>query len=154
MKRCLTIDEEILINQFSQGIHTMNEMDQWFQLHDLDDKRDIMENLFNLVIQSHPDVEDIKSSAVSLGKENSSSAVILLNKNKPFTKFGCKICDLPEKELLNGFNILLLTLSKADNRRKERECRNGCSHWWHKDLSDYNCMQTLLLLCKTNKKYT
>lgn len=111
-------------------------MNVWFETYDLSNKRDIIGNLFYMVIQAHPTYDEIELSALSLRKEKSTSAVMLLNKNKPFSKFGYKICDLPEKELLNGFDILLLTLSKADNRRKNEEDPDMCSHWWHKDLSD------------------
>ena len=136
MTRFLTMEEEIFLNQFSQGIHTIDDMRQWFDSFDILNKRDIIENLLNMVIQSHPTIEEIESSAVTIGKLKSSSATILLNKNKPFNKFGYKICHLPEKELTTGFCILLLTLSKADNRRKCAEMPNECNHWWHKDLSD------------------
>jgi len=50
---------------------------------------------------------------------------------------------LPEKELLIGFKILLLTLAKADLRRKMNELPEYCSHWWHKDLSDEDYLQAL-----------
>ncbi len=143
MKRLLTIDEEIFLNQFSQNMHSLDEMNCWFETYDLLNKRDIMENLFNMVIQSHPVYDDIESSVLSLDKGKSSSAVMLLNKNKPFGKHGYLICNLPEKELLNGFDILLLTLSRADNRRKNQETPNECSHWWHKDLSDQNYLEAI-----------
>ena len=135
MKRVLTIDEEIFLNQFSQGLHSLDKMNQWFEVYDLSDKRDIMENLMNMVIQAHPYYDDIKEAAWNIKKETSTSAVMLLNRNKPFNKFGYLICNLPEKELTNGFDILLLTLSKADGRRKMAE-NGACNHWWHKDLSD------------------
>ena len=143
MKRVLTIDEEIFLNQFSQGIHSLDEMNHWFETHDLQNKRDIMENLFNMVVQSHPRYDDIQESIIYLKKEKTSSAVMLTNRNKPFEKFGYLICNLPEKELQNGFDILLLTLSKADGRRRKYENADECSHWWHKDLSDEKYLDTI-----------
>ena len=148
MKRCLTMQEQIFINQFSQSIHTLDEMKVWFDSQNISDKRDIMENLFNMMLQSHPTIEDIKSSALEINKSKSSSASMLLNKNKPFNKFGYEICKLPEKELSTGFCILLLTLSKADNRRKMSEKPNECNHWWHKDLSNSASLDELIQ--KTN----
>lgn len=143
MKRTLTIDEQITLNQFSQEIYTLEEMNCWFEKYDLSNKRDILGNLLNMVIQAHPTYDEIESSASSLRKEKTTSAVMLMNKNKPFNKFGYKICDLPEKELLNGFDILLSTLAKADNRRKNDENPNECNHWWHKDLSNENYLKIL-----------
>ena len=144
MRRHLTIKEEIYINQFSQDIHTLDEMQKWFESYKISDKRDIMENLFNMMLQSHPTKEDIELSAKKISKQNTSSATMLLNKNKPFNKFGYEICNLPEKELINGFSILLLTLSIADNRRKCAENLEECTHWWHNDLSDPKYLENLM----------
>ena len=143
MRRFLNINEEIFLNQFSQGLVTLEKMNEWFTAYDLLNKKDIIYNLLNMVIQSHPTYDEIESSAISLNKITSSSAVKLLNRNKPFNKFGYEICDLPERELQTGFNILLLTLAKADKRRKEQEDSNNCTHWWHKDLSDEEYLQKL-----------
>lgn len=109
MKRCLTIDEEIFINQFTQGINNLQDMNEWFKSYDLSNKRDLLANLLYMVLQSQPTYDEIEASAMFLKKLKSPSAVILLNKNKPFQKYGYQICDLPEKELLNGFDILIVT---------------------------------------------
>lgn len=143
MRRCLSIDEEIILNQFSQGLFTLEEMNHWFAMYDLLDKRDIVQHLLNMVIQAHSTYDDIEGSAILLKKVTSASAVKLLNRKKPFSKFGYEICDLPEKELQIGFDILLLTLVKADTRRKEQEDPKECNHWWHKDLSDENYLRKL-----------
>lgn len=143
MKRCITIDEEIFINQFTQGIHNLQEMNEWFESYDLSNKRDLLENLFCMVLQSQPTYDEIETSALYLKKLRSSSAVILLNRNKPFHKYGYQICNLPEKELLNGFDILILTLAKSDTRRKLEECGKDCRHWWHKDLSNDKYLKTV-----------
>ncbi len=143
MRKILSIDEEIILNQFSQGLFTLEEMNNWFVAYDLLDKRDIVQHLLNMVIQSHPTYNDIENSAISLKKVTSASAIKLLNRKKPFNKFGYEIYALPEKELQVGFDILLLTLAKADRRRREQEDPKDCNHWWHKDLSDENYLQRL-----------
>ena len=51
MKRCLTTDEEIFINQFSQNLHSLEDINNWFFSYDLENKRDIISNLLNIVIQ-------------------------------------------------------------------------------------------------------
>ena len=65
MKRCLTTDEEIFINQFSQNLHSLEDINNWFFSYDLENKRDIISNLLNIVIQSHPTYDDIESAATS-----------------------------------------------------------------------------------------
>lgn len=136
MNRNLTIYEEIILNQFSQRIYSLDEMNKWFCEYTHTDKKNIVQGLLNMVIQSGATVGDIYFAASYLRKTASPSSVKLLDPRKPFAKFGYEICDLPEKELCIGFSILLLTLSVADNRRKLSELPDTCSHWWHKDLSD------------------
>ena len=143
MNRCLSTNESIKINQFSQGLFTLDEMETWFETYDLPNKKDIIYNLLNFVVQAHPNYEEFESSANFLKKRKSPSAIKLLNKNKPYHKFGYEICDLPENELKIGFEILLLTLAKADNRRKKQETPEECNHWWHKDLSDEKYLEKL-----------
>lgn len=136
MDRCLRIDEEIFLNQFTQNIHSLETMNEWFESYDKLDKKVIMRALFYMVVQAHPTYEDLESSVEKLQKRKSPSAVKLLNKNKPFCKYGYEICDLPERELTIGFDIFLLTLAVADTRRRNSEKEGECNHWWHKDLSN------------------
>lgn len=144
MARNLSIDEAILLNQFTQGLHSIESMEKWFLLYSESDKRDVLFNLLNMVIQSHATPDEILFSAKSIRKERSPSTVKLLNPRKPYERFGWEICLLPEPELLNGFTILLSTLAISDNRRKACE-EFPCNHWWHKDLSDENYLEELRL---------
>lgn len=146
MKKNFTIEDEIFINQFSQKINNLDEMNKWFFSHNLEEKRNIVKLLIILVVQAHPTYDEIKESADLLQKSSSPSAIKLLNKKKPFSKFGHELSNLPEKELLNTFDILLLTLSTADNRRKEDEDPVNCNHWWHKDLSNKEYLDSLIKL--------
>ena len=43
---------------------------------------------------------------------------------------------LPEPERDKAFRLFLALFSLADERRRKTECASGCSHWWHRDLSD------------------
>lgn len=141
MKRNFTIDEEIFINQFVQQLHSSEVMEAWFSDRDHAEKREVILNLLNMVVQAHPTDEEIELAARKLGKENSPSAVKLMNKRKPYCTYGYELADLPEKELKTGFLLLLTILSMADSRRRATECKDGCSHWWHKDLSDEATVQ-------------
>ena len=92
---------------------------------------------------AHPTYEEISLAVDKLGKKSSPSAVKLLNKSRPYNKYGYEISNLPEYELINAFDILLVVLSISDNRRRLEECSNGCNHWWHMDLSDKAVVQWL-----------
>lgn len=136
MRIPFTIDEEIFINQYTQHINSLKKLDEWFNLQSVQNKKNTILNVLDMVIQAHPTYDEISLAACTLNKRNSSSATKLLNQNKPYYKYGYELIDFPEQELLNSFNILLVTLSIADSRRKREECANGCTHWWHQDLSN------------------
>ncbi len=58
MKCNLSIHEEIFLNQFSQGIRDLYEMNCWFESYDLSKKKTILYHLVNMVIQAHPTYDD------------------------------------------------------------------------------------------------
>ncbi|MEV8037656.1 DUF5958 family protein [Streptomyces sp. NPDC086182] len=44
-----------------------------------------------------------------------------------------KIASLaPRDERRKAFRLLVAVLAIADGRRRERNCSNGCGHWWHR----------------------
>jgi len=47
-----------------------------------------------------------------------------------------KLLKLPASESIKTFFLLMSLLAIADARRYSKYCQNGCSHWWHRDLSD------------------
>lgn len=143
MKQKFSIEEEIFINQFLQDLFSLEKMNEWFEKNDESEKRNILHNLYYMFIQSHPTYEEIEDVVQLLNKSRSPTAIKLLNRRKPFAKFGYEVCALHKNEQKVTFNILLLTLKKADMRRKIQECSNGCNHWWHKDLSDEKYLQNL-----------
>lgn len=143
MQKPFTIEEEILLNQFTQQIHSLAYMKDWFAVQDDAQKRNTILNLLNMVIQAHPTDREIAAAIQTCKKDASPAAAKLRNKNKPYYKFGYELANLPEKELTSSFEILLVTLSIADSRRKSEDCTNGCSHWWHRDLSDKTVLRQL-----------
>ena len=136
MPRYLTIDDMIFINQYVQGLYSLEEEKSWFKTLVNKDKQDVICDIFEFVVQSHPTYKELQTAIIELQLEKSTPAVKLLNPRKPFLKFGYEVSKLPEKDLTKAFLILMKTLCIADNRRKQQEPVGTCRHWWHKDLSD------------------
>ena len=141
--RYLNLDDEIFLNQFIQNIHSLESVKKWFDTKSHEEKKIIILDVLDMVIQSHPTYEEICYTVEGLKFSKTPTAVKLLNKNKPFNKFGYELADLPENELERGFILLLKILSVADKRRKCTCCANGCQHWWHRDLSDVSVLREL-----------
>lgn len=138
MKQYLTFEEMVFINQYVQKIHSLETMEEWFNLKDIEYKREIVLNILNIVIQSHPTYEEIQVAANELKLFHAPVTIKMLNRRKPFEKYGYEIANLPENELSRSFRLLLRVLSISDTRRKNTQCANGCNHWWHADLSKFN----------------
>ena len=151
MYKMLSIQELFKINQYAQNYAPINEAISWFKSCDQKYQQNIVYNLLNLVIQSGAKDTEIYQAACMLKKTKSTAAVMLLNPNKPFFKYGYEICKLKENDLVVGFDILIHTLSISDTRRKNEVCRNSCSHWWHKDLSKEITQGTVLCVEKDRK---
>lgn len=144
MARIMNIQDEILINQFVQHYKKDEELIDWFNTYPIKDKRKIICDILDLVIQAHPTYEEIEIASNNLGLNNSTPFVILSNKNKPFSKFGYKLSELPKAELNKVFLLLINILMIADNRRRQLEAPGSCHHWWHKDLSDAKYIEFLI----------
>ena len=141
--RYLNLDDEIFLNQFSQNIYSLETVKKWFDAKNHEEKKAIILDVLDMVIQSHPTYEEISCTAEELKLSKTPAAVKLLNTNKPFNKFGYELADLPEKEMERGFILLLKIFSVADKRRRSMCCANGCHHWWHRDLSNVSVLREI-----------
>ena len=133
--RYLKLDDEILLNQFIQKICPLEIVNKWFDTKSCEEKRKIVLDVLDMTVQSHPTYDEILYVVEELNVSKTPAAVKILNRNKPFYKFGHELANLPENELHGVFILLLKILSVADKRRKCTCCANGCQHWWHRDLA-------------------
>lgn len=143
MSKMLNLEQEIFINQFSQNLHTIGEMQEWFLSYSIQERKNIVSGILNMVFQAHPRYAEIEKAVAVSTHRTSSAAQKLLSRKKPFSKYGHELCLLPEKELSYSFDILLLLLKIADGRRKSEEPSGFCTHWWHQDLSNRQYLQWL-----------
>lgn len=128
---------QMVINQFSQHLITEEKVYDWFDTRSAAEKKEIVRELFQMVKQAHPDNGDLLLAIEKAPvKKRCTPAVMLQNPQRPFLTFGMDIVDLPITEIRNSFLILLNLFVIADTRRKI-QCGDSCSHWWHKDLSQY-----------------
>lgn len=137
----------ISINQFVQDIKSINILIEWFSNLEIISKKNAIIEMFSLVAQSHPQKNDLfKAIELSQVKKTSTAVVMLTNPNKNYLKFGYETLKLNEKELEKVWIILLNILKISDNRRKNSEDPHLCNHWWHKDLSNQEYIDSLLSL--------
>jgi hypothetical protein len=123
-------ERELKINEIAQGLVSLDEGLKWFDGETVDSRADIMRSLDLCVFQSHPSIDDIEQGIKKSGLEESYSPCVLIRK-KPLNQVGQKILEMPELDLRRSFILLISVFSVADLRRRETQCKDGCTHDWH-----------------------
>jgi len=130
----MKLEQEILVNQYGQGVISIEQLISLFEGFDEKNKRSFLADLYCLIIQSKPQDEDIKTTIKESGLKPTYTPCILLKKGVKGHNL-MKIIELPDNELKKVL-ILFITLFKiAYNRRFELE-KDHSEKWWYWDLSD------------------
>lgn len=123
-------DIEININKYAQNKLTDSEIMDWFDHFDLSGQKVVRDKLIMFMQQSHP-TEELISKAIQNAKIKDTMTPVVLFKTQTFKNAINKIENLPDSELRKSFVIMLSIFKIADTYRRETDCKNGCSHYWH-----------------------
>ena len=102
----------------------------WFDQSNPIERKDIMKSLDLCIFQSHPTPEDIEEGIKCSGLKETYSPCVLIRK-KPFNEVRQKILRMAELDQRRAFVLLISVFGAADKRRRETQCKDGCSHEWH-----------------------
>ncbi|HRQ70516.1 MAG TPA: DUF5958 family protein [bacterium] len=135
--KTLTIDELIIINQYSQGIVEKSRLLDWYKSLKLEDQQSIIPQIWSLALQAKAREEDVAPAVEKAQLKLSNNPVVMLKSAKePFSNRGYNLAKLKDKVLVQAFMLIIECFVVADKRKKTTDCANGCEHWWHQDLSD------------------
>jgi len=123
-------DIEININKYAQNKLTDSEIMDWFDHFDLSAQKEVRDKLIMFMQQSHP-TEELISKAIQNAQIKDTMTPVVLFKTQTFKNAINKIENLPDSELRKSFVIMLSIFKIADTYRRETDCNNGCSHFWH-----------------------
>ena len=130
----MTIENEIMINKYGQGFLTLeNLLESYYIKISPDFKREYLNDILNLIIQSKPIVEDIPSSIKLSQLKETYTPCVLLKKGLKYSHLS-RIINLPNNEL-DKAAVLLLSLFKIAYERRFLQESNITNKWWYKDLS-------------------
>lgn len=142
-----SIQEEVILNQYAQGIKSSTELLEWYNSFDIDKKRSILIEIWSLANQARVNEEDVEDARITVGLKATHTPVRMLCSEKlPFKNRGYKLADLRGKEQIQAFLLILNCFAIAEQRRKsicDAEKEN-CNHWWHQDLSNTQLIQEIL----------
>jgi hypothetical protein len=123
-------DTNIQINSFAQGLRTMNELTDWFELKDNQLKRDILSQTWDFLQNTRPTDGEINEGINNSGQKDTYTAATLLRRFN-FKEARLKIMELPDNELTKTFKYIVTIFKVSDTRRRTVECKGLCGHFWH-----------------------
>jgi hypothetical protein len=123
-------DIEININKYAQNKLTDSKIMEWFDQFDLTGQKEIRDKLIMFMQRSHP-TDKLISNAIQTSPIKDTMTPVVLFKTQTFKMAISKIENLPDSELRKSFIIMLSIFKVADTFRRETDCTNGCSHFWH-----------------------
>jgi len=135
-------DEEIDVNKYGQGLVSGDELKIKFNALDLADKRNMLNDIIYLIMQSKATDKDIQPAIEESKLKPSYTPCVLLTKGVANHNL-IKIIELPENELNKTFT-LFLSLFKIAYQRRYQEEKNNPDKWWYWDLSDEKKLKLIM----------
>jgi hypothetical protein len=129
----MNIGDEILINQFAQGVQSLDAILKQFAFLNLAQKRGYLRDLIYLIIQSKAIDDDANVAIKNSGLKPTFTASVLLRKGVRKDNL-YRMAELPENELEKVF-ILFANLFSVAYKRRFFEEKNDPNKWWYWDLS-------------------
>ncbi|MGC5040051.1 DUF5958 family protein [Streptomyces sp. DT73] len=121
---------ERVINEAAQGILGYDESVDWFSSLEPMEQRAVLQEVVRYSMQAHATAEDGRQGVTRSGVKPTMAPAVLIVRGPALEQMG-KILNLPPREYVHSFRVLLSTFTVADTRRRETECRESCSHAWH-----------------------
>jgi hypothetical protein len=131
----LTLEDDILINQWVQEIKATSVLVEWFESGTPDRRLELLRHLLNLCNQARVREEDSQMALVASKLNPRRSAGVILSKGATKSVLH-KLSTLRKMDGGDAFVLLLHLLKIADERRRAAEGPGPCHHWWHRDLGD------------------
>ena len=131
----MELAQEILINQYAQGIVSVETLLDNYRIFDIVEKEMYLKYLVFLIIQSKCTDSDILPAIENSRLKKTYTPCVLLEKGGTKYYSVKKITSLPDYEL-DKVLVLFLNLFKIGYDRRFRQEKNNPNKWWYWDLSD------------------
>lgn len=122
---------DLRLNLLAQEKLTLREGLAWFESLSEPEKRGVLHRLIVMAVQAQVTPQDGVESVRKSGLKATKNSAILVSRVKDHRLSLGKMATLPNQELIDSFQLMIIAFGLADSRRRELKCRTGCSHWWH-----------------------
>lgn len=138
----MNLEEQILINKYGQDLIDISQLSHIFNLLNVPEKREFLNNIHFFILQSKHIDDDIEMSINNSGLKPTFTPCVLLKKGVANYNI-TRIIQLPEEEL-DKVLLLLLSLFKVAYQRRFKLEMNSYGKWWYSDLSDSENVKKIL----------
>jgi hypothetical protein len=138
----MNLADEIAINQIQQELISQQDATNWFLSFPTETQQDILQRLSYMALQAGARETDVSLAIAKSKLRPTYTPCVLLSKGRLKEQMA-KLLKLPASEFIKAFFLLISLLAIADARRYSKYCQDGCSHWWHRDLSDRNVLDEI-----------
>lgn len=138
----MNLADEIAINQIQQELISQQDATNWFLSFPTQAQQEILQRLSYMAIQAGARETDVSLAIAKSKLRPTYTPCVLLSKGRLKEQMA-KLLKLPASEFIKAFFLLISLLAIADARRYSKYCQDGCSHWWHRDLSDRNVLDEI-----------
>lgn len=138
----MKLEDEILVNKFGQGLIAIEQLTEDFRLLEMIKKKEFLNELLFLIMQSKPKNEDIEPAITNSGLKSTFTPCVLLKKGVANHNLE-KLVNLPEYELMKSF-VLLLSLFRIAYMRRFIDEKDNPGKWWYWDLSDNEKVEIIM----------
>ncbi len=138
----MKLEDQVLVNQFGQGLIAIDQLTADFSLLEIMTKRKFLNELLFLIMQSKPEEGDIEPAIIKSDLKSTFTPCVLLKRGAANHNLK-KIVNLPEYELTKAF-VLLLSLFKIAYERRFNDEKDNPHKWWYWDLSDHEKLEKIM----------
>ncbi|GAB3261745.1 hypothetical protein GCM10027347_26960 [Larkinella harenae] len=136
----MTLEGEIKIVQFGQGVRPLSDLQASFSRLDDEQKKSDLFDLTSLVHLAKAVDADIEQAIAASGLESTDAPVVFLRSDRLRIN---RVFILPEEILDKAYTLQLHLFKTAYKRRYALE-QGNLAHWWFWDLSQSEVVQTIL----------
>lgn len=129
------IDRQLLLNQAIQDVLPVDALVKQFTDADADEQLALLRELATIISQAGVQPGDVDAAIANAPVKPTSTPAVLLRQGPLHVQLA-RVLNLPPSERSRSLYVLLALATIADERRRETQCDLGCTHWWHRDLSN------------------
>ncbi|MET3984056.1 DUF5958 family protein [Streptomyces sp. PvR034] len=125
-------ERDVILNELAQELRPMSQGIEWFDGLSPEEQSETLRFLRHHCVQARAVIEDGPESIRRAGLRLTHTPAVLITSGRIDHQLGRIASLAPLDERRKAFRLLVAILAVADERRRERFCSGGCSHWWHR----------------------